>query len=89
MAGVAALASQVTGRPVRRVVLSDEEYVAGLVGHGLPEARARMLAGMFAASRHGDFGPADPALARLIGRPATPLADLLKAAITAPESRSQ
>jgi NAD(P)H dehydrogenase (quinone) len=41
-----------------------------------------MLVGMFAASRQGHFAPADPTLARLIGRPPVPLADVLEAAIT-------
>ncbi|GAA4933016.1 uncharacterized protein YbjT (DUF2867 family) [Actinomycetospora succinea] len=77
MEDVAALASEAAGRTIRRVVVSDEEYVADLVGHGVPEAAARMLPTMFAASRRGDFAPADPTLARLLGRPATPLSEIL------------
>ncbi|MCW2904911.1 MAG: hypothetical protein JWO67_7176, partial [Streptosporangiaceae bacterium] len=53
-----------------------------LVSHGVPEPQAGMLVGLFAASRQGDFSPVDPALAGLIGRPPTPLRDVLKAAIT-------
>ncbi len=82
MAGVAAIASELTGRPIRRVVLSDAEYRAGLIAHGLPEPVADMLLGLFVASRQGEFAPADPTLARLIGRPPTPLRDVLKAAIS-------
>jgi NAD(P)H dehydrogenase (quinone) len=81
MAGVAALAYEVTGRTIRRVVVSDAEYRDGLVGHGVPEDAADMLVGMFAASRNGEFAAVDPALARLIGRSPTPLRDVLKAAI--------
>jgi uncharacterized protein YbjT (DUF2867 family) len=77
MEQVAALASDAAGRTIRRVVVSDEDYVAEQVGHGVPEAAARMLLTMFAASRRGDFAPADPTLARLLGRPATPLFDVL------------
>jgi NAD(P)H dehydrogenase (quinone) len=87
MAGVAAMVSQLTGREIRRVVVSDADYRAGLLAHGLPPAQADMLVGLFAASRNGDFAPADPALARLIGRPAIPLADVLKTAL-APTGRS-
>jgi NAD(P)H dehydrogenase (quinone) len=58
-------------------VVSDEDYVAELVAAGAPEAMAAMMPTMFAASRRGDFAPADPTLARLLGRPATPLADVL------------
>ncbi|URN06124.1 NAD(P)H-binding protein [Actinomadura madurae] len=81
MAGVAAIASEVTGRTIRRVVVPDEEYRAGLVGHGVPEAAADMLVGMFAASRKGEFAGVDPALADLLGRPPVPLRDVLKAVL--------
>jgi NAD(P)H dehydrogenase (quinone) len=79
MAGAAAIAADLTGRPIRRVVVCDADYRAGLVAHGLPPVQADMLVSLFTASRRGDFGPADPALAGLIGRPATPLADVLTA----------
>jgi NAD(P)H dehydrogenase (quinone) len=81
MTGVAEIASHVTGHPVRRVVLSDADYRAALLAHGLPEAQADMLVGLFIASRHGDFAPADPALAALLGRPPITLADYLKEAL--------
>ncbi|TDD85885.1 NAD-dependent epimerase/dehydratase family protein [Actinomadura darangshiensis] len=81
MAGVAALASELTGRTIRRTVVSDAEYRAGLVGHGVPESAAQMLVGMFAATRQGEFSHVDPAMGDLIGRPPTPLRDVLKAAI--------
>lgn len=83
MADVAALASELAGRTIRRVVVSDDEFVAEQVGHGVPEVGARMFLGMFAASRRGDFAPADPTLPRLLGRPATPLADALATAVPA------
>jgi NAD(P)H dehydrogenase (quinone) len=73
MADVAAIASRVTGRPIRHVVVPDADY-----RNGLPEPTGSMLAGMFKAGRSGDFGPADPALATLLGRPATSLEDYLR-----------
>ena len=81
MAGVAALASELTGRPIRRIVVADAAYRDGMVARGVPEAAADMLVGLFAASRQGAFAPADPTLARLLGRPATPLRDVLAAAL--------
>jgi len=81
MAGVAAIASDVTGRPIRHVVVSDEEYRAGLIAHGVPEPAADMLLGLFAASRKGEFAPADPTLARLIGRAPQTVRDVLVAAV--------
>lgn len=77
MEDVAALASEAAGRTIRRVVVSDEDFVAEQVAHGVPEAGARMFLTMFAASRRGDFAPADPTLSRLLGRPATPLSSVL------------
>ena len=40
------------------------------MSHGLPEARARMLVGLFDASRNGEFPTANPTLEyRLAARP--------------------
>ena len=82
MAGIATLASELTQRPIRRVVVPDAEYRAGLVAHSIPEAGADMLLGIFRASRRGDFARVDPTLAHLIGRSPIPLRDVLKAAIS-------
>ncbi|GAA3453194.1 NAD(P)H-binding protein [Dactylosporangium matsuzakiense] len=71
--GVAAIVGDLTGRTVRRVVADDQEWVAGLVSHGVPQAQATMLLGMFEASRRGEFAPTGPLLEQLIGRPATPV----------------
>lgn len=79
LADVAGLLTEITGRPVRRVVADDEEWTAGLIGHGVPEAQARMLLGMFSASRRGEFATTGPLLAELLGRPATPLRTVLEA----------
>lgn len=65
---VAAILSELSGRPVRRVVADDQEWVAGLIGHGVPAAQATMLLGMFHAARRGEFAAVDPALGELLGR---------------------
>jgi NAD(P)H dehydrogenase (quinone) len=83
--GIAALASELVQRPIRRVVVPDAEYQAGLVAHGLPEQSADMLLGIFRASRRGEFARVDPTLARLIDRPPMPLQGVLKAAISSAE----
>lgn len=80
--GLAAIASELTGREVRRLLVTDDEYRAGLVAHGVPEPQADMFLSLFVAARQGAFTPVDPTLARLIGRPPTPLRDALKAAIS-------
>ena len=74
---VAALLSELSGRPVRRVVVDDEEWRAGMVARGVPEDRATLLLGTFLASRRGEFAATDPALEELLGRPATALREFL------------
>jgi hypothetical protein len=59
----------------------DAEYRADLLERGLPVPAADMLLGLFAASRQGHFAPADPTLARLLGRPPTPLREVMKVAV--------
>ncbi|MEQ0565432.1 NAD(P)H-binding protein [Amycolatopsis sp. NEAU-NG30] len=75
---VAGLLGDLAGRTVRRVVADDEEWVAGLIGHGVPEDRAHLLLGMFHAARRGEFATAGPELEDLLGRQATPLRDVLR-----------
>lgn len=76
-AGIAGIASELTGREITRVTVSDEEWKAGLVSRGVPEANATMLLGMFAASRQGEFAAVDPALAGLLGREPATFRDVL------------
>ncbi|MDQ0796182.1 NAD(P)H-binding protein [Streptomyces sp. B1I3] len=75
---VADILTRLTGRTVRRVVADDDEWVAGLIGNGVPEAQANMLLGMFRASRNGEFDVTGPALEKLLGRSATPLSSVLE-----------
>lgn len=82
-AGLAAIASDLAGRPIRRVVVSDGEYRAGLVARGVPEPQAAMFLTLFVAARQGAFTRVDPTLARLIGRAPMPVRDALKAATPA------
>lgn len=79
---IAAIASELAHRPIRRIVVPDAAYRASLVSHGVPEAGADMLLGIFRASRQGDFARVDAKLARLIGQPPISLRDVLKAGIS-------
>ncbi|MCD2190198.1 NAD(P)H-binding protein [Actinomycetospora soli] len=78
---VATTVGELTGRAVRRVVVEPAEYRDLLVGRGVPAAAADLLLGFFPAAARGDFAPADPTLADLVGRPATPIADVLRASL--------
>jgi uncharacterized protein YbjT (DUF2867 family) len=80
-AGVAARLGLLSGTDWRHEVVSDDAYVAGLVAHGTPEPVARLLLGMFEASRAGEFDVVDPHLAQMLGRPATPVAATLEGAL--------
>ena len=82
-ADIARIASELTGRKIARVTVSDEEWKAGLVSRGVPEASATMLLGMFAASRQGEFAAVDPALAGLLGHQPTAFRDVLAATLPA------
>ena len=64
------------------LVPSATRRAPGLTAHGVPEAAAGMLVGMFAASRQGEFAQVDPALGRLIGRPPMTAREFLTAALS-------
>lgn len=83
---LAALASELSGRPIRRVTVNDVEYRASLVAHGVPEPRADLLVGLFVASRRGEFAAVDPALERLLGRPPQSMREILRARLASPRS---
>lgn len=80
--GIAAIASELTQRTIRRIVVPDAQYRASLIAHGLPEERADLLLGLFQASRRGEFNRIDPTLIRLIDRPPQSLRDVMKATIS-------
>ena len=75
--GIAEIASQLTGRTVKRTVVSDAQYRDGMIARGVPAAAAGMLTGLFAASRNGEFAMVDPTLGNLLGRPPLTIRDVL------------
>jgi NAD(P)H dehydrogenase (quinone) len=74
---IAGIASEVTGRDIRRVVVDDDAWVAGLVARGTPEFLARFMLGTFQAAREGRFAGVDPLLGELLGRQPGTVRDLL------------
>jgi uncharacterized protein YbjT (DUF2867 family) len=74
---IARTASELTGRDIRRVVVDDDAWVAGLVAHGTPEFMARFLLGTFLAAREGRFAGTGPLLGDLLGRKPRTVRDLL------------
>lgn len=78
---LAAVASEITGRQIKRIVVADARWRETLVSHGAPEAQADLLVGIFQASRRGDFATVDPTLERLLGRPPQTMRDVLAATL--------
>ena len=78
MADLAAIASELTGREIKRVTVSDHEWRDAKLAEGVPAPMADMLLGFYRAARRGDFAAVDPALGRLLGRPPLSLRDVLK-----------
>ena len=76
---IAEMASEVTGRDIRRAVMDDEEWVAEQVAQGSPEFMARFMLGFFLAARQGCFAGTDPLLRDLLGRQPATVRDLLAA----------
>jgi uncharacterized protein YbjT (DUF2867 family) len=77
---VAEKLTTILGKEIRYEEISDEEYKAGLVGYGVPENLADMLAGMFVASRDGEFGTNDGTLEKIIGRKSASVDEYLRGA---------
>jgi NAD(P)H dehydrogenase (quinone) len=68
-ADVAALFSELSGRPVEPVYLSDDEWIATMVEHaGMPEPLAKDIATFGIAARQGYLGAVSTTLHDLIGR---------------------
>ncbi|MBZ9743295.1 MULTISPECIES: SDR family oxidoreductase [unclassified Mesorhizobium] len=78
-AEVAALVTEVTGKPIQVVQLSDEALTEGMKAAGLPEPIARLLVSFDAATRAGDLGMVTDSVATLSGRKSTPLKQFLEA----------
>ncbi|WP_016907868.1 NAD(P)H-binding protein [Streptomyces xiaopingdaonensis] len=80
---LAEIASELTDRTVKRVVLDDEEWVADQITTGVPEQTARLMLTWYQAARTGYFAETGPLLAELLGREPRTAADRLAAGIAA------
>lgn len=78
---LAAEISRISGREVRYTDLSEEAYASMLMAAGVPEPMAAVLADTQRAAAKGDLYIEGDDLPRLLGRPATPLAEVIRAAL--------
>ncbi|MEV0902264.1 SDR family oxidoreductase [Actinoplanes sp. NPDC049802] len=81
MAELAAEVARQTGVPVEYRDLPAADYQAALVTAGLPEAFAGLLADTDVKIRDGHLDDAGGTLSRLLGRPTTPPAEAVAAAL--------
>jgi uncharacterized protein YbjT (DUF2867 family) len=79
LAEAAATISAATGRDVRYVPLSVPEYVAELVGQGLPPATAEAFADVVEPLREGRDAYVSDGVARALGRPPRTFAEFAEA----------
>ncbi|MBC8135530.1 MAG: SDR family oxidoreductase [Fibrella sp.] len=77
LADLAGIASEVSGRPVRRETITDEELRAKMVARGAPSPAANIALGLYVASRNGEFATVDPTLEQLLGRRPIRMRDLI------------
>jgi NAD(P)H dehydrogenase (quinone) len=80
LAELAATVTEVTGTPVTYRDVSTEEHAAALRGFGLDEGTAGFVAALDASIAAGDLLTERDDLVELIGRPATTLAEAVRAA---------
>lgn len=80
---LAAEIAKQSGKPVVYSDLPEAAYAAALVQAGLPEGFAALLADSDVGASQGALFDDSHQLSQLIGRPTTPLADGVKAALTA------
>lgn len=77
LADVAGILSDLTGRKIERVVVSDEDFRAGLAKNGVPAHLHDLVIGLWRAARNGEFARVDPTLAEILGRSPKTIRDQL------------
>jgi NAD(P)H dehydrogenase (quinone) len=76
---IAAIVAAVFAKPVEVVPVSDEQLLAGLVAAGVPKPFAELGVAFDANTRAGKIDLISDAVAKLTGKPPTPLRDVLAA----------
>lgn len=80
-ADLAAAVAKASGKPVAYVNMPQADYAKALEGFGLPAGFAAVLADSDAQAGKGALYDDSRTLSRLIGRPTTPVADTVSAAL--------
>lgn len=74
---IAAIASELVGYTIKRVVMDPDEWFAAQVAAGQPEFMARFTLGFYQAAEHGFFAGVDPLLTTLLRHELQSVRDLL------------
>ncbi len=82
-ADMAAIGSELSGKPIAVVDLPKPEFEAALIAIGTPAFVAGLIAKSDNGAREGGLHEPGGTLERLIGRPTTPMRDVLAAALKA------
>ena len=82
MAQFAAAVSTAAGKPVAYVDMAKDDYAKALLGVGLPEVIANMLADSSFESSKDQLFDDGRALSAMVGRPTTPIADTIAKALS-------
>ena len=77
LADMAAIASELLGRPVRRQTVTDDDLRQKMAERGAPDNIVERMLGLYVASRNGEFATVDPTLERLLGRRPISTRDLI------------
>lgn len=77
MADLAAIASELTGRTIKRTVVPDEQWLAEQKRKGVPAHMADALLGMYRSARRGELSETNSTLADLIGKRPQTMRDVL------------
>ena len=81
MADLVTIASDVTGRKIKRTIVSDAEWRGEKVAAGVPAPMADALLKVFRDARDGVYAATDPTLETLLGRRPRTMRDVLAAAL--------
>ena len=76
-ADLATIASELTGREIRHVPVTDAQWGREKLAQGGPAPFVDIMLGTYRAMRRGDFAAVDPTLGQLLGRRPHSMRDLL------------
>ncbi|KAB6714569.1 NAD(P)H-binding protein [Roseobacter sp. TSBP12] len=81
LAELAERAGQIMGRPVERVLISEDVLQANARASGVPEGSIAVMLGYYRAARAGEFSTVDPTLSRILGRAPQTMSAVLQASL--------